>query len=259
VSATLAGGTFTATVPVAAGDNHLVATAADSLGRTAQAEVVVTSDTTPPVVSIDAPSTIGRLAGATATVSASDNVGLAQVVTSIGGAVANTSTTAPVNVTLTVPASANVGDTVVVTAVATDRAGNTASATQSLRVVGDGVVAGQVLSDVTGLPLAGATATSVASGNSRTDTTDDRGQYSLPASTANVILSISKDGMTSVERQVPIQSGGGTAVVDARLTPIATPAAIGSDGGTLFTPVVSGFSRTVLTIAAGELPTATSL
>src|SRR5262252_6317242 len=126
---------------------------------------------------------------------------------------------------MTVPASASKGETIVVTVVATDRAGNTATATRSLRVGADGVVAGQVLSDVTGLPLAGAT---VVSASNQTDVTDDRGQYSVAATTANVLLSISKDGMTTVERQVPIQSGAGVDVVDARLTPLVMPTTVGT-------------------------------
>src|SRR4029077_20085195 len=108
-------------------------------------------------------------------------------------------------------------------------------------------------------PLSGATITSVVSGFSRTDISDERGQYSLPATTANVLLSISKDGMTTVERQVPIQVGAGTAVVDARLTPLAMPMTVGAAGGSLDTGVVSGFSRTSITIAPGALSSLTAL
>src|SRR5712691_11767452 len=45
--------------------------------------------------------------------------------------------------------------------------------------------------------------------------------------------------MTTVERQVPIQNGVGTAVVDARLTTIAPETTIGAEGGTLKAPGIT--------------------
>ena len=54
--------------------------------------------------------------------------------------------------------------------------------------------------------------------------------------------------MTTVERQVPIQNGVGTAVVDARLTTLAPPTTIGVDGGRLTAPSIA------VAITAGSLP-----
>ena len=144
-------------------DNHLIAVATDAFGRTAQAEVVVARDAIAPAVAITAPDTIARRRGATATVTASDPLGLGQVTLALNGALIGTSTTAPFTVGLVVPAAANAGDTLTVTAIAVDRAGNSATATHALPVLADDVVVGQVLSDGTGLPLAEATVTSLAS------------------------------------------------------------------------------------------------
>jgi hypothetical protein len=101
-----------------------------------------------------------------------------------------------------------------VTATAFDTAGNSATATHSLRVLADGVIVGQALADDTGLPLPGAT---VRMGD-RTLTTDERGGYSVPATDISVVVTVAKDGMTTVERLVPVQSGVGVSVIDARLT-----------------------------------------
>ena len=245
---------FAATIPLAEGENHLVATATDAFARTAQSEVIVARDSTAPTVSIAAADTISRLRGAAATISASDDIGLAQITATLNGQPVASFTSAPTTLPLTVPAAVAVGDTLTLTVVATDRAGNSSSASHALRVIADGVVTGQVLSDATGLPLAGATVTSVGTGadanpnaTPRTSTSDERGGYSMPAADATVLIALSHDGMTTVERQVPIQNGVGTAVVDARLTTIAPATTIGADGGTLSAPNVT------LSIAAGAL------
>lgn len=251
---------FAATISLAEGENHLVATATDAFARTAQTEVIVARDSTSPTVSITAADTISRLRGAAATISASDDIGLAEITATLNGQPVATFTSAPTTLPLTVPAAVAVGDTLTLTVVATDRAGNSSSASHALRVIADGVVTGQVLSDETGLPLAGATVTSVGTGADanpnaapRTSTSDERGGYSMPAADATVLVALSHDGMTTVERQVPIQNGVGTAVVDGRLTTIAPATTIDAAGGTLTAPNVA------LSIAAGALAAAAAL
>src|SRR5207247_1009435 len=76
---------FAATIALTEGENHLVATATDAFARTAQAEVIVARDSTAPTVSIAAGTTISRLRGTNATISASDDVGLAQLTATLNG------------------------------------------------------------------------------------------------------------------------------------------------------------------------------
>ncbi len=66
-----------------------------------------------------------------------------------------TLTAPPYAFDLSVPACAATGETLTVVAEATDRAGNHGSASRGVRVGADGAALGQVLSDATGLPLAG--------------------------------------------------------------------------------------------------------
>ena len=78
-----------------------------------------------------------------------------------------------------IPESARPGDPLTVTAEATDKAGNTTTTSRSVRVTADGVVTGTVLSDVTSLPIPGASVTLLGA-NGRTTTTDAHGRYSIP-------------------------------------------------------------------------------
>jgi hypothetical protein len=100
--------------------------------------VIVARDSTSPTVSITAADTISRLRGAAATISAADDIGLAQIAATLNGQPVATFTTAPTTLPLTVPAAVAVGDTLTLTVVATDRAGNSSSASHALRVIADG-------------------------------------------------------------------------------------------------------------------------
>jgi hypothetical protein len=222
VSAGAATTPFSANVALADGDNHLHVVATDRLGRTSEAEVVLTRDSIAPSLQLAAPATISRRRGAQATVSASDNLALADVVVSANGSPLGTFGAAPFTLDLTVPDAVAVGGQLLVTATATDRAGNSTTATHALRVTADGVVVGRAIDDGTGLPLGEATVRM----NDGTAETDARGEYSLPASDLSVVVRVEKAGMTSVERVVPVQSGVGTAIVDARLTLLAEPRSI---------------------------------
>ena len=78
---------------------------------------------------------------------------------------------------------------------------------------------GAVLADETGRPLPGATVRLVSGGVATT--TDEAGKYSLPAESATAVLVAEAEGRTSVERELPVETGVGTVPVDARLTPLA--------------------------------------
>lgn len=231
VPASVAGETFTATVPLVEGDNRLRAVATNAWGRTGEADVLVTRDSTPPVVGLIAPETLARGQTARVVASAADVVAVAQVVLSVNGTAVATFTAPPYEIDLVVPDGASSGDTLTVTAVATDTAGNAGSASRVVTVVAQGVVAGRVLSDETSLPLSGAVVTLVS--RSLSTTTSDEGEYTLAVADAEVALRVSKDAMTWVERRVSVASGIGTVPVDARLTPLAAPRPIGPAGGTL--------------------------
>jgi hypothetical protein len=228
--------TFTA-VPLVEGDNTLTAIATDALGRTSQAAVLVTRDSTVPILTVDAPELITRTRPSHASAIATDNLALRDVVFSLQGVVLATQTTAPFRVDVVAPSASQPGDVLTLTVVATDTAGNATTVTKSLRVTSDGAVTGLVLSNVTGLPIAGARV-SIAGDDVHHITTDSRGRYALPANDQNLVLVIHEPEnadapMTVVERAVAIQSGVGTVPVDARLTPLGAAVAIGSGGGTL--------------------------
>lgn len=193
----------------------------------------------PTIVQLDAPAQLPP--GGTATVSAVvvDNLSIASVVFQVNGATVATVTAAPYQFVLTVPADARSGDTLTVTAVASDVAGNSASASRGVSVAAAGVVVGRVLADATGLPLPGATVEVM--GGAQQDVSDDDGRYSLPVSGSHLVLRIERPAAPSaqlpallpVEREVSVQSGVGTVPVDARLTAVAAPVSIGASGGTL--------------------------
>jgi RHS repeat-associated protein len=223
---------FTATgVPLAEGDNTLRAVATDVGGRTGEASVLVTRDSTPPVVALATPESISRNRPGQATASVTDAVGVGQVTVSVNGQVAGTFTSPPYQVPLTVPPGVNPTDTLTVVAQATDLAGNVGQASRGVRVVGEGVVVGQVLSDLTGLPLAGALVEALGGQGQEPDVTDEHGKYSLPARDTTMLLVARKGGFVSVERLVTVAANGGTVPVDARLTPLAPATLVGSGGG----------------------------
>lgn len=223
--------------------------ATDVAGNVATGGITLNIDKTPPtIVQLSTPDHVSKLQAGQITVTANDNFTVTQVVISVNGTSLGTFTTAPYQAALQVPAGANPGDTLTVTAVATDEAGNTQTASRTVRVAADGVIVGQVLSDATSFPIQGAVVQAIST-TATSDQTDDHGRYSLQANDPHLFLSATSasPATTTVEREVFVQEGVGTVPVDARLTPLAAPMAIGSAGGTLTAGNIS------ITVPAGAV------
>jgi hypothetical protein len=244
VAAPVTDGEFTAEVPLVEGENDLTIVATDQAGRSTTVSSKITRDSVAPTVELQTPERVSRGRPGQAFAGAADNLAVARVVFSVNGVSIATLTAPPYVVRLTVPEGAVAGGTVTVTAEATDTAGNTASSSRGVGISADGVLVGQVLSDATGLPIAGATVTTI--GGVAPAQTDERGRYSIPSVDASATLRVEKDGMTQVDRETAVVSGTGTVLIDARLTPLADAVPIGGDGGTL------SAGSAVVALAAGS-------
>jgi RHS repeat-associated protein len=215
---------FTAIVSLNEGDNAIVARA-EALGRLpATASVDVKRDSTPPVLDVTAPERISLTAKSQASAEANDPSGIARVVFSVNDGSGSALSSEPFRFEVAAPANAQNGDTIELRVDAEDHAGNVASVSKAVRVVSAGVIVGQVLSDVTGRPIAGATVTP---GAGTATVTDDNGRYVLPASDAVTVLAIAMEGMTAAQRVLPPDPEAGVVPLDARLTPRGPPIAIG--------------------------------
>jgi len=236
----------------------ITATVADGAGNQATTSVTLNIDkTAPTILQLVTPSQLSSTGSAVVTLTATDNIAVASVIFSVNGAPVATLFSQPYQFTLTVPSTANVGDTLVVTAAVSDLAGNTNTASRGVTVVANGVVVGQVLSDLNGLPLQNAIVQVV--GASLQTSSDPAGRYTIPVSSNHLFLQVTQPAdpiaqtpaSVTVEREVFVQSGVGTVPVDARLTPIAAPVSIDANGGTLTAATVT------VTVPANSVPAAT--
>ncbi|HEX4965048.1 MAG TPA: Ig-like domain-containing protein [Thermoanaerobaculia bacterium] len=218
----------------------IAGTVQDQAGNQATASVTLNIDKTPPTLTqLDVPSQLPPGGTGTVSVTATDNLSLAAVAFQVGGTTVATVTAPPYQFVLTVPPGARSGETLTVTAVATDAAGNSASASHGVTVASAGVVVGQVLADSTGLPLPGVVVQVV--GGAQQDITDGNGRYSLAVSGSHLFLQIGRPAdpntqtpaLLPVEREVIVQPGVGTVPVDARLTALAAAVSIDAAGGAL--------------------------
>ena len=232
VVATVTGSTWEAVVPLVEGDNTITAVAKSGSGRESQPDsVMVTRDGIPPTVDLQTPESIGRDEPGRGRVDASDNLPGVVVRAFIGGVAVGPAAPPPYEFDIVAPPQAPSGSTLEVRAVATDRAGNSSSPlSRSVRIAAAGVVVGQVLSDETGLPLAGATVILETPAGPKTALSDERGGYSFPTGGAMARLQADKAGMIAVEREVVVGSDVGTVVLDSRLTPLAEAVAVGAGG-----------------------------
>ena len=219
-------------VPLEEGDNSIIVLATDAGGRTGQAELTITRDATPPVVTLAAPSQITRKRDGNATASIVDDSAIVSVTFRIDDDVLAELTDSPYTISFAAPASAALGSVFSLIAEARDAAGNVGLATQQVKVVSDGVLVGQVLDDSTGLPVAGARIT-VTGSEQPPVTSDARGRYTLAAFDSPLTLLIEAEDKTPVERVVDVASGAGTIPVDARLTPLSTRNTVATTGGSI--------------------------
>ena len=213
----------------------------DFAGNSSSTQVTLKIQQAPPtILQFTAPSQLAPGQSATATVVATDSLsGITAVVFQLNGATIATLNAPPFTTTFSVPATTNPGDTLNLTASVADAAGNANSSARGIQVVPSGVVVGQVLSDVTGLPLTGAAVQVL--GASAHDTSDANGRYSIPSNASHIFLSVSvaansaanTPAMVTVERELNLQNGVGTVPVDARMTPVAAGGTINPTGGSL--------------------------
>ncbi len=235
----------------------ITGTVQDQAGNQATTSVTLNIDETPPVITqFTAPSQLSPGQSGSATVTVGDIAAVSGVVFQLNGTPIGTALAPPYTVTVTAPSNAASGSTLTLTALVTDVAGNANSANKGIQVVSSGVIVGEVLSDATGLPLAGATLQVIGQAG-QTATSDSQGRYSIPVTSSQLFLSVSQAGnsgggtpaMVTVERQVAVQSGVGTVPVDARMTALAAPTVITSSGGTVGTGAIT------VTVPAGGATT----
>ncbi len=240
IDATVTGSTWLAQVPLAEGENTIVAVATSASGKDSDPKsVLVTRDSTAPTVTVlQTPDTIGRNETGRGHVDATDN--LPGVVVQVlikkpggdpgDGEPVGPPAPPPYDFDIVAPPDVADGATLVVTAVATDKAGNESPhVVNSVQVAAGGVVVGQVLSDETGLPVPGATVVMETASGQRTAQSDARGAYSFPAASAARVRA-SQAGMIPVERAVVVAPGVGTVVLDVRLTRLAEAVEVGPAG-----------------------------
>jgi PKD domain/Bacterial Ig-like domain len=253
--------TCTAQQTISANGYHQVVpgTAVDVAGNTASSQVTLNIDqAAPAILQFTTPTQMAPGQTGTATVNATDDVGVVSVVFQLNGTTIATLTGPPFTTSFTIPSTANSGDTVILTVVVSDAAGNANTSSRGIQVVLAGVVTGQVLSDTTGKSFPGASV-QVIGGNGQ-DASDNAGRYSIPSNSSHLFLSISAAAnastgaptMVTVEREVYLQNGVGIVPVDARLTPIANPTSINATGGSLTSGSVT------ITVAPGAVSSATN-
>jgi len=262
VSATLgslAAGTYT---------GHVTVTASGAQGSPVTVTVTFTVGAPPAVLSV-APTGLSF----SATQGGSDPAPSSVTVSNAGGGTLGFTTSSDQSWLLVSPASGTAPATLQVSATVAGLApgsytghvtvdapgvvGSPATVTVVLMVVPAGVIVGQVLSDVTGLPLPGASVQ--IAGQTASTASDSNGRYSTPANSSHLFLTISVAGnpaaqiptMLTVEREVFVQPGVGTVPVDARLTPIGSPVSVDSSGGVLGSGVIT------VTVPAGGVSSAT--
>src|ERR1700728_2012968 len=184
-------------------------TVQDQAGNQATTSVTLNIDKTPPaILQFTAPSQLSPGQSGSASLTVTDIAPIASVVFELNGKEVGTALAPPYTVSVTAPITATSGSTLTLTAVVTDVAGNVASANAGIQVAASGVIVGEVLSDATGLPVAGANL-QVIGQTGQSTTSNSQGQYSIPVTSSQLFLSVSQPGnsngtpaMVTVERQV---------------------------------------------------------
>ncbi len=228
----ITGGQFARTVQLNDGSNTISVIATDGQNQQSQSSITVIRDVTAPAISfVNVPASVQPGGTYQILVNATDNVGIADVELRLNGQRIETVTTAPYQFTLSVPAVFAAGVTLVLSAVARDLTNTTTVATAQLQTAGPGGISGYVFDDTTGYVMVGVNA--LLNGASPV-TTDEAGVFSFVSTTPAGVVRLSKDGFTPVERLYKVAIGEGTALFDARLTPLDSQTnSIGASGGTV--------------------------
>jgi RHS repeat-associated protein len=254
LNAPISGGQFARSVPLSEGSNPIEVVATDGQEQHTVLSITVIRDVTAPAVSfVNFPSSVQPGDTYQVLVNATDNVGIADVELRLNGERMQTLTSAPYQFTLSVPAAFAPGVTLVLSAVARDLTNTTTVATTQLQTAGPGGISGYVFDDTTGYVMQGVGA--LLNGSSPV-VTDEQGVFSFVSTTPAGVVRLSKDGYTPVERLYKVAIGEGTALFDARLTPLDSQTnSVGASGGT-----VSGDNgRVQVTFVAGALSQQTDL
>ncbi|HEU4932662.1 MAG TPA: Ig-like domain-containing protein [Pyrinomonadaceae bacterium] len=231
-STPITGGQFARTVQLNDGSNTISVVATDGQAQQSQSSITVIRDVTAPAISfVNVPASVQPGGTYQILINATDNVGIADVELRLNGQRIETVTTAPYQFTLSVPAVFASGVTLVLSAVARDLTNTTTVATAQLQTAGPGGISGYVFDDTTGYVMQGVNA--LLNGSSPV-TTDEAGVFSFVSTTPAGVVRLSKDGYTPVERLYKVAIGEGTALFDARLTPLDSQTnTIGASGGTI--------------------------
>lgn len=267
VAATVQNSSFTARVPLVHGSNVLDFVATDASGLTTSVQRTVVLDLEKPSITVASPANGSTVTTSTpeivityhnghsgvdpATFHASiDGVDRTSAFT-IGAAEARFALTA---------ADKLIPGAHVITCRVSDRAGNESSASSLFEVITgplpppetptSGVARGKVSDGFTDTPLSGVEVT--IDGIEGTIVSRPDGTYDFPAvETGEYLMTLSKEGYTSAQRNIKIVKGRESAVKPAYLIPRSPPVAVKADvGGT----VTDSTGRVTVEIPPGALP-----
>jgi len=209
------------------------ATAVDFSGNSASAQAQSTvaelPDTVPPTIALDLPATVTLGTQLPVNLTVSDDAGVAGVTIFLAHQQAGSFQGALSQIVeLPLPPGVDAGMDLVVEVRATDTSGNQAGVTKTVQVlaaeVRQGLLAGLVFDDTTGLPLAGAQAVLSRNGaDPVVATSDDKGRYTLVADEGEGSVAVAKSGYTRCDLPaVAVVLNAGERLPDLRLTPLAT-------------------------------------
>ncbi len=228
------------------GTNTIIAEVTDRAGNTGTGSIEATLDTQAPAVSLQAPATAAAGANVIIATNVSDNKGLSLLEifangTPLWSSTLNAALSSSNSISLTLSPDLALSSTVALQARAIDSAGNVGTQTAQISIdqgpIGPGYFQGEVYDDSRGLRLAGAEVILAANESelSRMTTLED-GAYFYEAGAGEYLVTLTKEGYTSVERFVSVRPEKNTVAIDARLTPVSTTQnLIDSTGATITT------------------------
>ena len=222
--------------------------------------IVQTADTQPPTVELSARAQVVPGSALPLTAIAADNRGVSSVDFYVDGVRIATDTQVPYAASFVVPSATPPGGALHLEARATDFSGLEGTDARQAQIVAaatltQGIVAGEVYDDATGLPVEGADITlsgtdSTSQPYTQTATTDARGRYVLRAAEGRGVVHVSRPGWTHVDRPVDIVPDRAVNVLDARLTAVSVASA---PVNPVLGATIAGPQQAALVIPAGGL------